>query len=163
MLFRLQNCTAEQGKGASSHVGCQSTLQPWGDRAAGFTTILLQRKLNAFFFFKGEREFLPNGRHLNECTLSSLVGLACNLWNASQGRGLEWVSNRKFWAVYAYITFLSHPEKEWSTNTTSLCLNKEGVEGGYWGGERPGHRLHRVQKQMWLLRIQTSFSPRKRT
>lgn len=50
-------------------------------------------------------------QHLNECTLSSLVGLGCNLWNASQGRGLEWVSNRKFWAVYAYITFLSHPER----------------------------------------------------
>lgn len=51
--------------------------------------------------------------------------------------------------------------KESSTNTTFLCLNKRGE--GFGGGERPGRRPHRVQKQMWPLRIQTSFSPRKRT
>lgn len=69
------------------------------------------------------------GRLLNECTISSLPELGCNLWNVSQGRGLERVSNRKFWAVYAYITFLSHPERESSTNTTFLCWNKMGGVG----------------------------------
>ena len=68
--------------------------------------------LNTFFFFFF---FFLNGRravpHLSEYTISSLAELRCNLWHASQGRGLEWVSNRKFWAVYAYITFLSHPER----------------------------------------------------
>lgn len=50
------------------------------------------------------------GQHLNECAISSLLELGYRLWKASQGRGLEWVSDRKFWAVYAYIAFLSHPK-----------------------------------------------------
>lgn len=91
----------------------------------------------------------PRRAAVNECTVSSLLESGCGVWNASRGRGWRWVSNRKFWTVYAYITFLSHPG-EWSTTTTSLCWDIRGVVGG---GARPGHRL---------LRIQTSVSPRKK-
>lgn len=106
----------------------------------------------------GGRGVPREGQHLNEYTISSLLEFGRNLWNASQGRGLEWVSNRKFWAVYAYITFLSHPERVVNKHKFPLFE----YEGGAAGGERPGHGLHTVQKQMWLLKIQTSFSPRKR-
>lgn len=51
---------------------------------------------------------------------------------------MHWVSNRKFWAVYAYITFLSHPERVVNNHDFPLVECKGGVEGG----ERPGHRLH---------------------
>lgn len=100
-----------QGKGASSHVGTSEHITACEDHAVEFTTMLLQKKAKHLFFFFKVGRGSSSGRRLNECTLSSLVGLGCNLWNASQGRGLEWVSNRKFWAVYAYITFLSHPQK----------------------------------------------------
>lgn len=44
--------------------------------------------------------------------------------------------------------------REWSTNTTFLCLHKREAMGGGWG--RSQGTDCRVQKQMWLLIF---FSP----
>lgn len=129
MLLRLQNHTSEfpKEKVLLHTWGRQSTLQPCEDHAVEFTTMLLQKKAkHLFFFFFKAGGGSSSGQRLNECTLSSLVGLGCNLWNASQGRGLEWVSNRKFWAVYAYITFLSHPQK----SGQQTQLSSVWIQGG---------------------------------
>lgn len=137
--------------------GCQSITALKRPYDWIYNHITTGKKLNTFL----RKEGVPlKGQLLNECTISSLPELGCNLWNASQGTVVwnECLTGNSGQSMHTLHSFPTLSES--STNTIFLYWNKMGGVGVR---ERPGRRPCRGARQMWLLRIQKSLAPRKRT